>query len=97
VHDASGARDMTGDVDVAEDERLDVPEAPRERQRLERDRIFVHQAEDHVATRPSSRNTWAASVPPLRICTCVSCSGGTTSLTVSSPLARDCGSIRSIV
>ena len=59
--------------------------------------VVVDETEDHDdATRPSSRNSWATSVPPLRICTCVSCSGGTTSLTVSSALARRCGSIRSI-
>src|SRR5262249_14401381 len=95
-HDLPRTRHVTADIDVAEHERLDVAEPARERQRLERDRVVVDEAEDH-ATTPSSRKTRAASAPLARISTCVSCSGGTTSRTVSSALARGSGVTRSIV
>src|SRR5439155_7280952 len=90
-------RHVPTDVDLAEHQRLDVAEPTRERQTFEGDRIVVDETEDHDATRPSSRSTRAASAPLPRICTCDSCSGGTTSRTVSSLLARVSGAIRSIV
>src|SRR5207244_7314866 len=101
VYDAACMPDVAVDVRIAEHDRLDVTELRRERKRLERDRIVVDQAEEvHETTSPSSRSTsttrGAASAPPPMISTCVSCSGGTTSLVVTSALACGCGSIRSI-
>src|SRR5439155_18891162 len=73
VQHAARMRDVAVDVGLAEHHCLHVAEPGGKRERLERDRVVVDQAERHDPTSPRSRNTSTtrapASAPPPMIST----------------------------